>query len=538
MKIASGRLRTGIGLSVTAIASVLALAACGSSAPASGSAANAAPGKANNKSIDTLKVAVPGARTNLYTGVQSGTVNHWIENNVQEGLVRPAGHGTYKPALATSWKQPNPTTYVFELRQNAKFSTGQSLTAADVIASIKFAESAKYSPGISYEYANVKSVTQTGSHELTIKLDHPQSSFLSVVSPAGGLWVSPASWLKTHASSIGTPSGLIVGTGPYKVTKFIPSEGVWLTATNTWWGGAPKVKNIVFTFFNDNNAELLAAKSGSVDLALWVMPTQESQWNSLSGFTVLNAAQASYVGLLFNVKDKPFNNILVRKALAEAFDRKTFVDDVLKGGDSQVATALTPPISLQSGSGVAGATAELGKLTQPTYNLANAKKLLAEAGYPHGFSTKLEWPNNGPQLGLAAQALAQNLKQIGVNVTVSEVPIAQWLSLSTGLNFMWDQVFTGDPGEYVEYMVGPGNPSGYKSAEATSLVNKEESESGSSARAQAVIALNNLAMNKAVIEVPYWWEPIGMAFKDGFTLPGYDATSFFAPWAANIRSTS
>jgi peptide/nickel transport system substrate-binding protein len=528
------RLRLYAAGAVAAVCS-LALAACGSSHP--GASASSLSGT-SSASLQTLTVAAPGSRTNLYVGDQEGTVNHWIAALVQEGLVWPAGDGTYKPALATSWSEPDPTTYVFNLRHNAKFQNGQPLTAADVVYSIEFAKSPKYSAQTAYYLSDVKSVAQTGQWQVTVKLDAPENGFLGSLSTAGGLWVSSESYLKAHLNDLGTATGLILGTGPYKVTKFVPDEGVWLTRVNTWWGGVPKIKNIVVTFYNDENAEYLAAKSGAVDLALWVMPTEEPQWNSLSGFYVTNAPEASYVGLVFNPNVAPFSDIHVRQAIADAFDRQAFVQDALKGGDSEVATAMTPPVALLSGYSKSKAASLLSQIPQPTYSLADAKKELAESKYPHGFTATLTYPNNGPQLGLAAEVLASNLAKIGIKLNISEVPIAQWLGSfanpKIGLNFMWDQLATGDMAEYVEAMLGPGNPSYYSNAQIKSLLAQENSQASAQQRASEIVELNKLADDTDLLDVPLWWEPVGMAFKDGLGIKNYNYATFFTPWATDI----
>ncbi len=523
----------------SAVTSLLVLAACGSN---SGPSAGSASASAVSSAFQTFTVAAPGSRTNLYVGDQEGTVNHWIAALVQEGLVSPAGDGTYKPALATSWSEPNATTYVFNLRHNARFSDGARLTAADVVYSIQFAESPKYSPQTCYYLQDVKSVAQTGPYQVTVKLTAPQNGFLGSLSTAGGLWVSSESYLKAHLTDIGTATGLILGTGPYKVTRFVPDEGVWLTRDDTWWGGEPKIKNIVVTFYNDQSAEYLAAKSGAIDLALWIMPTEEPEWNALSGFYVTNAPQASYVGLVFNPGVAPFNDIHVRQAIADAFDKQTFVQDVLRGGDSQVATGISAPIELLGGYSLSKATSLLAALPQDQYSLAAAKQELAESKYPHGFTTTLDWPNNGPQLGLAAQVLASDLAKIGITLKVTEVPIAQWLgsfsNSKIGLNFMWNQVATGDMAEYVEALLGPGNPSYYTNPQITSLLNEENSQANPQLRAQEIVALNKLADSTYLLDVPLWYEPVGMAFKDGLAIKDYNYATFFTPWAASIHQTA
>jgi peptide/nickel transport system substrate-binding protein len=238
---------------------------------------------------------------------------------------------------------------------------------------------------------------------------------------------------------------------------------------------------------------------------------------------------------------KPFNELAVRKAVADAFPRQTFVNQVLRHGDSQVATAITPALALRDAYSPAEAASKLDAIPQNPFSLADAKKELASSSYPHGFTATLDWPNNGPQLGLGAELLASNLKQIGITLKVTEVPIETWLgnlfSSKNGLNFMWDQVQTGDPSEYVGFLLGPGNPSNYSNPTITSLLNSEYAQTDPQKRAQEIVQLNQLATTTDVVDAPLWWEPIGMAFKDGISISSYTFDTFFGPWAASVYAT-
>jgi len=195
---------------VALVASVATATLLGASAQTSAAVSNRA---ASGGQIATLTVAAPGSRANLYPGNESGTVNYWIDALVQEGLVHPTANGTYQPALATSWSEPNATTYVFQIRKNARFSDGTPLTAADVVASIDYAASAKYSAQTASYLADLASATQSGPYQVTVKLKAPQVSFLSELSSSAALWVSSKSFLQAHGSDLGTPTSLVLGTG-------------------------------------------------------------------------------------------------------------------------------------------------------------------------------------------------------------------------------------------------------------------------------------------------------------------------------------
>ncbi|WP_267128441.1 ABC transporter substrate-binding protein [Leucobacter muris] len=135
--------------------------------------------------IDQVTVAFPGSLANLYIGQESGILNYNLAATVQEGLVGQDADGQIVPALAETWETPDELTYVFTLREDAKFQNGDPVTPADVIFSIERAQDAEASPGISFYLANIDSVQQTGDNEITISTQTPDATFLVNLSNAG-----------------------------------------------------------------------------------------------------------------------------------------------------------------------------------------------------------------------------------------------------------------------------------------------------------------------------------------------------------------
>ena len=121
---------------------VLLASACGSPA------ASRTQGADTGKEIKDLKVALPGSVSSLYIGQEAGVVNYYVASVTQEGLVKVGVDGNVEPALAESWTQPNPSTYVYKLRADAKFQDGTPVTVEDVIFSLDKARDAKVSPNL------------------------------------------------------------------------------------------------------------------------------------------------------------------------------------------------------------------------------------------------------------------------------------------------------------------------------------------------------------------------------------------------------
>ncbi len=242
------------GTGVSALA--LLIAACGGDDK--GMAGNTPGGSGSLKEIDLLTVAFPSSLSNLYPGQEAGNFNYYVACLVGEGLVAPDGTGKLVPALASKWEQTSPTTYVYTLRDGAKFSDGTLLTPEDVVYSVGISKDEEKSPNIAYYWANVDKAEKTGDNEVTITLASPDVAFEWGPCAANALWITSQAYVEGNGGEMGTPKALLYGTGPYKVTKFEPDTMVELERVDTWWGGVPPVKSVRFDFITDEVTRLLA----------------------------------------------------------------------------------------------------------------------------------------------------------------------------------------------------------------------------------------------------------------------------------------
>ncbi|WP_308492312.1 ABC transporter substrate-binding protein [Microbacterium terrisoli] len=486
--------------------------------------------------VDQVTVALPGSLSNLYPGIEDGILNYNVIASVQEGLVGRDASGKMVGALATSWTTPDATTYVFELRKDAKFQNGDPVTADDVAFSIKEAADAKASPGTYYYLQNMASVAVTGPEEVTVKTKHADAGFLVNMSIAGAIAVTQKKFWQAHNGKIGTSQSLIMGTGPYKVTEFVPDSHVTLERVDTWWGGVPKVKKIVFQFIPDQNTRLAAAQKGDVDIALNVPIPQLKQWQGISNSRIEAVNDLSYVGMIFDQKVKPFDDINVRKAISYSIDRNAIVKNLLRGL-GQPASAIMTPESLEPAYSADAAKKLLGTLPQYDFDMAKAKAALAASSVPNGFTTELTYPNTGPQIGLAAQAIAESLKTIGVTVKVSEVPIEQWLATigdgKHGLGFMWYFSTTGDPSEINSYLVGPDNPNNFTDPTAADIITKSSAQTDPKTRIDDLMQLEKLSADNAV-NAPIWWGKSVTYFSNKIGIDAYSPYTFVTMWGSQL----
>ena len=344
------------------VAASLALSACAPTGQSSGE-------------DTTLTVALPGSLSNLYVGQENGILNYYVASIAQEGLVTLDADGQIQPALAESWEQVDDTTYRYTLRENATFQDGSPVTVDDVIFSIEQAADPELSPGFSFYLGGIASMEETGERELTITLAEPDATFATLMSTVGALYVTSRAYWEANDGTIGTGEGLLMGTGPFQVTEFVPDSHVEFTAVDTWWGGEPELESVRIDFIPDENTRLLAAQSGQIDVAFNVPFTQAAQWESISGAEVQFVNDLSYVGLLFDHSVAPFDDVKVREAFAHSVDREAIVSSVLDG-HGEVALAISTPESLFAAYGPDGAAAALAEGDQFAFDLDAAAAAL------------------------------------------------------------------------------------------------------------------------------------------------------------------
>jgi peptide/nickel transport system substrate-binding protein len=485
--------------------------------------------------IDLVTVAFPGSLANLYIGQEAGILNYNLAATVQEGLVGIDSEGTVVPALAESWETPDDRTYVFTLRSDARFHNGDPVTAEDVVFSIEQAADEEGSPGTYWYLMNLESVEQTGDREITVKSATPDAAFLVGLSSAGALVVTQQAYWEQHGGNVGTSESLLLGTGPYEVTEFQPDSHVLLERADTWWGGVPKVKSIRVNFIPDASTRLAAAQRGDIDIALNVPISQAQDWSNIGGWRVEAVNDLSYVGLIYDQSVEPFGNDAVRAAIAHAIDRDAIAEKLLRGFGEK-ATAIMTPESLAAAYDGDAARELLASIPQKDFDVDLAKSLIDEAGVD-GFSTKLSYPNTGPQLGVAAQAIAENLKEIGITVEVREVPIEEWLATigdgEHGLGFMWYFSTTGDPSEVNSYLVGEWNPNGFESAAAGALIEKANALTDPSERIATLIELETLSA-ESTVNTPLWWGKSLTGFSNRIGAADYGPYTFVTTWGAQL----
>lgn len=373
----------------------------------------------------TFKWANNGDVMALDPDTQDETVQLSFLINVYEPLVYFNKDMKISPVLATSWKMTSPTSWVFQLRPNVKFSDGTPLTADDVLFSFKRIESK--SSQLQNVLATVSDVKKLGP--LTVEFDTKGPDPILPLEMTN-FYIMSKAWSEAHDATVpvvmnGKSSNYAImhamGTGPFEVISREPDRLTVLRPNPNWWGKRTSdVDRIEFYVIANNATRVAALLSGQVDMIYDTPPQDAARIAHTPGFRLITTPEfrTIFLGmdqsrpqlLESNVKGKnPFQDIRVRKAFSLAIDEDAIAKHVMLG--------FAHPTWLMWGPGVNGYDPAIDH--RPAVNLPEARKLLAEAGYPHGFEVGMDCPNdryvNDAEI---CTAVVSMLAKIGVKVNL------------------------------------------------------------------------------------------------------------------------
>jgi peptide/nickel transport system substrate-binding protein len=339
-----------------------------------------------------------------------------------------------KPDLAKSYEvAQDAMTFTFELYEDAKFASGNPVTAADVVWSFNRLINIQGNPAFLAE--GIDSVEAAGDHKVVIKLKEPDGAFLSKLTYSAFAVIDSQLAIKngaTDASDAKTADTAKLwfdshgaGSGPYLLESYTPKEQVVLVRNKEYWGPVPgSFERIVLRTIPDPGAQLMMLQKGDVDIAFNLGPENVKQLEGKEGVDV-KEAQTLVISFLAMNRDKdvsgPVANPAVEKAIRLAIDYKGIQEIGGKGSS-------TPVSIIQLG--FLGALPPLDPAR--AQDAEQAKKLMKEAGYGDGFKTTLNVPTisvEGIDLLTVAQKIQEDLKVIGIELEIQPAEMTQTFSL-------------------------------------------------------------------------------------------------------------
>ena len=386
-----------------------ALLACGTAATA------------QNLSIafaDPISSADP--QLNNHAGDRSLALHFW------DSIINSRDGGKLEPALASSWRALDDKTWEFKLRSDIKWQDGTPFTADDIVFSFQRARNV---PGSVASYTGalrtVESTTAKDPHTVIVRTNTPNPMLPLDISSIYIVSKHIGEKSRTEDYNAGRA---MVGSGPYKFVSHTPGDRTVFERSPSYWGPKPVWDKVTYRFINNGAARTAALLAGDVDMidkvavtdvdklrktpsvsvytypGLRVMLLQPSHRPGANDFITDNAGKP--------LAQNPLTDVRVRQALSLAINRKAIVDRILQGTVTE-ANQWMPK-------GTFGYNPEVKDIP---YNVEQAKKLLAEAGFPQGFQLTIHVPGDRyPQAPETVQAIAQFWTRAGVKTQVQVVP--------------------------------------------------------------------------------------------------------------------
>ena len=462
---------------------------------------------------------------------RSGT-NYSTSGQIFDRLVLNDANNQLHPALAVSWRALDPTTWEIKLRDRVKFHDGSDFTAEDVVFSFERARNVPNSPAsFAGSVASIANMRALDRLTVQLKTSQPVPSLIEQVGRAFIMSKKASTGLTTADFNAGKG---MVGTGPYQFVEWRPAQRLVLKRNPAYWGPQPDFENVTLKFIAKDAGRLAALLAGDVDLIDEVSPDGARQLKSDGKARVFSIGSTRLIYLALDsdrdhspfVTDSagkpldrnPLKDARVRRALSLMIDRKLIVDRLLDGS-GEPAGQMVPQ-------GIGGFDPAL---PPPKQDMAAAKKLLTEAGYPNGFGLTLHTSTDRfARDSDLAQAIGQMLSRGGIKVNnVFAVPYNVYAGAATRREYS-AFIFgfgTTTPDSTIGLMnvlatfdkeagLGAFNRSRYSNREFDAALKLSLTEFNEPKRLASLREATRIAFNDVAV-VPLYWPIVHWAAKKG-----------------------
>ena len=417
-----------------------------------------------------------------------------IGMNLFSGLVGFApGTTEIVPDLAESWEiSDDGLTYTFALRTDAEFHHGYGpVTAHDVVYSYERILDPETAAPLAANYQIIETVEAVDDHTVRITIERPYAPFLLLLVPYKATGIVPQAAVEEHGDDFGLHP---VGTGPFEWVEGDPRGTIVLQAFDAYHHGRSEVDRLEFVHIPENSVAYAAFDAGDLDMVKVRDADALARFERDPDVQVATSVGTNLNYLILNPNTPPFDDVRVRRAIQHAIDKDLILETVLEG----IAVDATGPVP-QS------ANFYHGDVERYPYDPELAASLLAEAGYPDGFSVTLYTYIGGPAVPVMT-VVQDMLRMVGVNVELRALEIADWSQTvrSSEIPGTYMRITrSGDPHEYVFSMLHsssiPQNNYGrYANPELDALIDEAGQITDDAERARLYEEIQTLVVDEAV----------------------------------------
>ena len=400
-----------IAVILLALIMVFSLAACGGSGGGGG-------GGAAEEVVFT--VALNGDPVRIDPAFAYDNNTSVIIDSITEPLLTHNLDNSLKPCLCTSWEATDPTTYVYQIRDDVVFSDGNPMTIEDVVWSVSRHMDPDLGSYLNWFFDNVESVEATGEWEFTVKLKQPDACWKYVLATSAGMIMEKA-YAEECGDELGSAEKGCIGSGPFVFKEWINGSKVVLEKNENYWNKEAKtnITRIELPIMTDDTTIATAFKSNQLDFAPSVSKTLVETLQGYDNVDVLTRPGMDIAYFAFNTQQEPFSDYNARMAVQYAIPLDDIANNVLKetgmkGGLLPMTDSLftVEPEKWQ---------AYVEKIGGHEYNLDKAKEALAASKYPDGFSFDVIVSQANSQHYDVALVVQQSLKELGIEMNIQSL---------------------------------------------------------------------------------------------------------------------
>jgi len=365
---------------------------------------------------DTLVFAASADATTLDPHNTTDTESDQVIMMMYETLIGFDHDMKIVPRLAERWEvAPDGVTWTFQLRQGIRFHDG-TLFNADAVHR-NFAR--VMDPVANHKrlvlFDMIDRVEAVDERTVRITTKYPFGAFEPTMAHVSAAIVNPAV-AATFGKDFGSAADRASGTGPYRIVSWKKDQEIVLERNDDYWGEKGRTKRIVYRPIPEAASRVLALEAGDVDVITRVPSADIARLEKEPGIVVTKTPSVGMQQFRFNVSRKPYNDTRVRQAISYAINRRAIVDNLVSSFARPSTGALTP---------IMRGYANLGEIP---YDPDKARALLKAAGYPNGFRTRIATTPRYPMGVELAEALAADLKKVGIEAAID---VIEWGTMVT-----------------------------------------------------------------------------------------------------------
>lgn len=364
---------------------------------------------------DTITVLVQAEPPTLDPAYANNESIALVQQYIFENLFELKPDGTLEEELLESHEFEDDTTVKFKLKEGIKFSDGTELTSEDVLFTIKRNQESAVSQS-QYNFINLEESFIEDDLNFVLKLHMAWAPFSNTFCSGRGSLYSKAAF---EALGEETFARSPVATGPYKVTNWVSGTQIELTRNEHYWGEAPKTENIIIKFIPESTARVIELETGAADISYFIEGSDIDRVNAIDGYHIEMGDSYRYFTLLMSMEEPLFEDVRVREAMALAINKDALVASSTNGVGITI-NGYCPPVM-----------EGYMEAEEVPYDVEEAKRLMAEAGYSDGFTIDLHVEPQ-PLYQRIAEAVQAMWADIGIEAKIVVSPLATYDAQNEG----------------------------------------------------------------------------------------------------------